>query len=115
MILLIDEIVTQHNAWNIVQQTRGGIGQRLKYSPTFMDTDRFGDSFRRFEQSFSGAETCHQHHLLIVAAIKKPLKVAWEIGLRGILSHETIDYFTATKDFSSDILTRAQFFAQNGY
>ena len=46
---------------------------------------------------------------------KKPLKVAWEIGLRGILSHETIDYFTATQDFSSDILTRAQFFAQNGY
>ena len=51
MILLIDEIVTQHNAWNIVQQTRGGIGQRLKYSPNVLDTDRFGDSFRHFEQS----------------------------------------------------------------
>ena len=29
MILLIDEIVAQHKAWDIVQQTRGGIGKRF--------------------------------------------------------------------------------------
>ena len=29
LIYLIDEIVEKHSAWNVVQQTRGGIGQRL--------------------------------------------------------------------------------------
>ena len=67
------------------------------------------DRFRRFERNLSPTS------LVTNEMIKNPLKAAWEIGLRGIMSHETIDYFTATKDFSSDILTRAQFFAQNGY
>lgn len=40
---------------------------------------------------------------------------AWEVGINQILSHERIDYFTANKDMSSDVLARASFFAQNGY
>lgn len=31
LIQLIDEIVLKHSAWDIVQQTRGGIGLRLQY------------------------------------------------------------------------------------
>ena len=45
----------------------------------------------------------------------KTKKAAWEVGMNGILSHAAIDYFTNNKDFSSDVLTRAQFFARNGY
>ena len=30
LIHLIDEIVKKHSAWDIVQQTRGGIGPRLQ-------------------------------------------------------------------------------------
>ena len=30
LIDLIDEIVVKHSAWDIVQQTRGGIGPRLQ-------------------------------------------------------------------------------------
>ena len=46
---------------------------------------------------------------------EKPIKASWEIGINQILNHVTIDYYTRTKDFSSDILARAQFFAKNGY
>ena len=45
----------------------------------------------------------------------KSKKAAWEIGMNALLSHVTIDYYTPNKDFSSDIVTRAQFFAKNGY
>ena len=40
---------------------------------------------------------------------------AWEVGLRGIPNHEAIDAMTPGQDFSSDIFSRAQFFAENGY
>ena len=43
------------------------------------------------------------------------MKAAWEIGINGILDHNVIDYYTRNRDFSSDILSRAQFFAKNGY
>ena len=46
---------------------------------------------------------------------KKSRTAAWEIGMNGILDHTTIDYYTPNRDFSSDIITRAQFFARNGY
>jgi len=51
LILLIDEIVAQHQAWNIVQQTRGGIGKRLKYS-----------HFLSCGYIDVGDEHRHQHH-----------------------------------------------------
>ena len=38
-----------------------------------------------------------------------------EGGVAGILSHSEIDVKTFNMDFSSDILARAQFFAENGY
>ena len=38
-----------------------------------------------------------------------------EGGVAGILSHTEIDVKTFNMDFSSDILARAQFFAENGY
>ena len=44
-----------------------------------------------------------------------PIKAAWEIGVNQISSHVTIDYYTRNRDFSSDILARAQFFAKQGY
>ena len=47
--------------------------------------------------------------------VSKSKKAAWEIGINGILSHTAIDYYTTNRDFSSDVLTRAQFFAKNGY
>ena len=40
---------------------------------------------------------------------------AWECGVYMIGNHETIDYYTPGNDFSSDILARAQYFAENGY
>ena len=40
---------------------------------------------------------------------------AWDCGLFNVISHEQIDYFTVGQDFSSDIFSRAQYFAQNGY
>ena len=36
-------------------------------------------------------------------------------GIDTIPSHESIDMMTTNQDFSSDILARAQFFAENGY
>ena len=36
-------------------------------------------------------------------------------GPDTIPSHESIDVMTTNQDFSSDILARAQFFAENGY
>jgi len=47
--------------------------------------------------------------------VSKSKKAAWETGMNGIVSHITIDYYTVNQDFSSDIITRAQFFAKNGY
>ena len=40
---------------------------------------------------------------------------AWDCGFNNIGGVETIDYFTVGKDFSSDIFSRAQYFAENGY
>ena len=40
---------------------------------------------------------------------------AWDCGLNNIGGVETIAYFTVGKDFSSDIFSRAQYFAENGY
>ena len=40
---------------------------------------------------------------------------AWDCGLASIMSHEQIDYFTSGQDFSSDIFSSAEYFAQNGY
>ena len=53
--------------------------------------------------------------MLVIYICKMPIKAAWEIGVNQILSHVTIDYYTRNKDFSSDILARAQFFAKHGY
>ena len=36
-------------------------------------------------------------------------------GTNAIPSHEFIDMMTTNQDFSSDILARAQVFAENGY
>ena len=40
---------------------------------------------------------------------------AWDCGLYSIGNVESIDYFTVGRDFSSDIFSRAQYFAENGY
>ena len=40
---------------------------------------------------------------------------AWDCGPYQILSNTLIDYYTVGMDFSSDIFSRAQYFAQNGY
>ena len=40
---------------------------------------------------------------------------AWDCGKMSVGTHETIDYNTFGKDFSSDIFARAQYFAENGY
>ena len=40
---------------------------------------------------------------------------AWDCGIYNLGGLETMDYFTVGRDFSSDIFSRAQYFAENGY
>lgn len=40
---------------------------------------------------------------------------AWEVGLTAVNHPDYIDYMTKGQDFSSDVFSRAQYFAENGY
>ena len=40
---------------------------------------------------------------------------AWDCGIELVYTQEVIDYYTFGSDFSSDIFSRAQYFAESGY
>ena len=40
---------------------------------------------------------------------------AFDCGEYQILNNQLIDYYTTSNDFSSDVLSRAEFFAEHGF
>ena len=51
-----------------------------------------------------------EDHLQVRAGI-----AAYDATVDGVGNHEDIDLYTYNQDFSSDIIARAQFFAEHGY